>query len=100
MAWHGMAWHGMAWHGGTTFPLECMGQQSILSSSLWPWLQVDLAEELDLPLFMHCRDAWARFFEVLRERRRGVPGVVHCFTGGEEELQTCLAMGLHIGITG
>jgi TatD DNase family protein len=29
-----------------------------------------------------------------------VPGVLHCFTGTESELNACLALGLHIGVTG
>jgi hypothetical protein len=29
-----------------------------------------------------------------------VPGMLHCFTGSGAELQECLALGLHIGITG
>jgi Tat protein secretion system quality control protein TatD with DNase activity len=29
-----------------------------------------------------------------------VPGMLHCFTGNGEELQQCLDLGLHIGITG
>lgn len=32
----------------------------------WFAAQVGLAEELGLPLFMHCRDAWPRFGELLR----------------------------------
>ena len=30
----------------------------------------------------------------------GIPAVVHCFTGSPEELRQCLALDLHIGITG
>jgi hypothetical protein len=29
-----------------------------------------------------------------------VPGMLHCFTGNGQELQQCLDLGLHIGITG
>lgn len=35
-----------------------------------------------------------------RQHRRGVNGVVHCFTGSRAELEAFLEMGLHIGITG
>ena len=66
----------------------------------WFAAQVELAEELQLPLFMHCRDAGARFAALLAAHRRSVPGVVHCFTGGRDELEGLLAAGLHIGITG
>ena len=32
----------------------------------WFVAQVELAEELQLPLFMHCRDAYPRFAQLLR----------------------------------
>ncbi|KAL4449421.1 hypothetical protein ABPG77_007065 [Micractinium sp. CCAP 211/92] len=66
----------------------------------WFAAQVQLAEELRMPLFLHCRDAGARFADILRQHRRGVNGVVHCFTGSRAELEAFLEMGLHIGITG
>lgn len=39
-------------------------------------------------------------FLACRQHRRGVDGVVHCFTGSQAELEAFLEMGLHIGITG
>jgi TatD DNase family protein len=66
----------------------------------WFAAQVELAESLGKPLFLHCRDAEPRFIEILNARRRSVPGVVHCFTGTSDALDTYLRMGLHIGITG
>lgn len=64
--------------------------------------QVALAAELGKPLFMHCRDAGERFAAILavHGERGGAPGVLHCFTGSGEELAQCLALDLHIGITG
>jgi TatD DNase family protein len=62
--------------------------------------QIALAEELQMPLFMHERDARQRFCEILNAARKNVPAVLHCFTGTGEELRTYLDMGLHIGITG
>lgn len=80
--------------------------------------QVALALELRKPLFMHCRDAGDAFAEILRAAggsaaagnggggaegssdSLAVPGVLHCFTGSGAELAQCVALGLHIGITG
>lgn len=63
--------------------------------------QLALAAELNLPVFMHCRDAHERFIEILRPWRDKLPAaVLHCFTGSEQELRECLALDLHIGITG
>jgi TatD DNase family protein len=66
----------------------------------WFTAQVALAEELQLPLFLHERDAQQRFREVLTATRRQTPAVLHCFTGTGNELKSYLDMGLHIGITG
>lgn len=51
----------------------------------------------------NCRDAGAKFAEILGAAgfgSSGVPGMLHCFTGNGEELRQCLELGLHIGITG
>lgn len=63
--------------------------------------QLEIADELALPLIFHERDSQGRFYELLkatpaRDRR----GVVHCFSGTREEMHKYLEMGLHIGITG
>ncbi len=62
--------------------------------------QVALAEELQMPLFLHERDAQQRFSEILKQTRKSVPAVIHCFTGTREESKAYLDLGLHIGITG
>ncbi len=63
--------------------------------------QLELAVELQMPVFMHERDANARFIEILKPYRDRLPAaVLHCFTGAEKELKACLDIDLHIGITG
>ncbi|KAG7390195.1 hypothetical protein PHYPSEUDO_008649 [Phytophthora pseudosyringae] len=65
--------------------------------------QVALACELQMPLFIHEREAHEALVEVLHpfvESGTLPPTVVHCFTGKEEELSKYLAMGLYIGLTG
>ena len=63
--------------------------------------QLELAVEYQLPVFMHERDANKRFVELLMPYIKQLPNaVLHCFTGNQEELERCLALGLHIGITG
>lgn len=63
--------------------------------------QLALAAERRLPVFLHQRDAHADFMAILREHRAAlVGGVAHCFTGHRAELEDCLALDLHIGITG
>ncbi len=66
----------------------------------WFAAQVALAEEVQMPLFLHERDARERFCQILAAARKRVPAVLHCFTGSSQELMGYLDMGLHIGITG
>jgi TatD DNase family protein len=63
--------------------------------------QLSLAAELNMPVFLHCRDAHERFITLLKPWLSKLPGaVLHCFTGTRQELEECLANGLYIGITG
>lgn len=63
--------------------------------------QLELACTLKMPVFMHERDAHARFIKLLDRYRSDLRNiVVHCFTGTEPELRNYLAMDCHIGITG
>lgn len=63
--------------------------------------QVELAVELNMPLFLHQRDAFAPWFEILSPHLANLPAAVtHCFTGNEQELLQCLDAGMYVGITG
>ena len=63
--------------------------------------QLDLASSLEMPVFLHERDAHDLFLDTIREwRERLSKGVVHCFTGSKEQLHAYLDLDLHIGITG
>ena len=63
--------------------------------------QLQLADELNMPVFLHQRDAFAHWQEILQQQFGSqVFGVSHCFTGNLSELRACLDMGLFIGITG
>ena len=61
---------------------------------------LDLAVELNKPLFLHERDAENDFYNILSEYKGKVRGVVHCFTGNKETVQKYLDLGMSIGITG
>jgi TatD DNase family protein len=63
--------------------------------------QLDWGRDCGKPLFLHQRDAHEDFVAVLRQSRAApLRGVAHCFTGTETEMQACLELGLHIGISG
>lgn len=64
--------------------------------------QLDVAVELQLPLFLHSRAAAEDFEGILRERLDSLPkrGLVHSFTGTLEEMQSVVDMGFDVGING
>lgn len=67
----------------------------------WFEEQIKLAEELDMPLFLHERAAYNDFKNILSKHKNICEkSVVHCFTGTGVELQTYLKLGCYIGITG
>lgn len=63
--------------------------------------QLEIACEHGLPVFLHQREAHARFLPILRDYLPDLPrAVVHCFTDDGDALDAYLAADLHIGITG
>lgn len=64
--------------------------------------QLDMACELDMPLFLHSRAASTDFERLLKERLDRLPskGLVHSFTGTLEEMQSIVALGFDVGING
>jgi len=67
----------------------------------WFIRQLEISEELDLPVIFHERESDGSLLEILnRHFKPGRTGVIHCFSGSETELNQYLALGLYIGITG
>ncbi|TAA40999.1 TatD family hydrolase [Corallincola spongiicola] len=63
--------------------------------------QLSLAAELNMPVFLHERDASDTLLAILKPWRDKLPAaVVHCFTGSEIALRQYLELDLHIGVTG
>lgn len=66
--------------------------------------QLDIAVELDLPLFLHSRaaddDFGAILFPYIESGALPRGGVVHSFTGTVEEMKLLVSKGLYIGING
>jgi len=67
----------------------------------WFVRQLEVADELNLPLIFHERDSNGRFLQLIQKtNHRNRTGVVHCFSGSKKELQAYIDLGLYIGITG
>ena len=63
--------------------------------------QLDWAKQLSLPLSIHCRNAFSFMARLLEKHQDGgLHGVMHCFTGTEEEARVYLELGFHLGLGG
>ena len=63
--------------------------------------QLEWARQLHLPLSIHCRNAFDTMVQVLEKKQDGgLRGVMHCFTGTEEEARVFLDLGFHLGLGG
>ena len=63
--------------------------------------QLDWAKQLKLPLSIHCRNAFVKMVKILeRKQDGGLRGIMHCFTGTEEEAKVYLELGFHLGLGG
>lgn len=68
--------------------------------------QLELAKNAHLPIIIHCRpsqksdsDAWDDLFHLLREHWPG-SGVMHCFTGTEDQARRSLDIGFLLSFAG
>ncbi|MFH1752720.1 MAG: TatD family hydrolase [Candidatus Omnitrophota bacterium] len=61
---------------------------------------IELSLDKNLPLVIHSREAHEDTLKLLKGLSRGgIKGVMHCFSGTEEYLNECLALGLFISFT-
>lgn len=81
---------GLDYHWDTTFRQE---QHEALREQL-RW-----AEEYDLPVMIHSRDATEDTLNILREFP-SIKGVMHCFSGSHEVAKQVVEMGYYLGIGG
>ena len=64
-------------------------------------IQLDWAKQLGLPLSIHCRNAFEKMVKIIEKKQDGgLRGVMHCFTGTEEEAKAYLSLGFHLGLGG
>lgn len=64
--------------------------------------QIKIAGEAGLPIVIHTREAWDDTFELIERHWSpfGIPGVMHCFTGGPTEARRCLQLGFFLSFAG
>lgn len=62
--------------------------------------QLDLAAQHDLPVVIHCRDAYPETFDVLEARGLTAPVILHCFQGTRADAERAWARGWFLGVGG
>jgi TatD DNase family protein len=63
--------------------------------------QIRLAIKNDLPIVIHCREAFDEIFEILNEENCDtLRGVFHCFTGDLNQAKKAISLGFILGIGG
>jgi len=62
---------------------------------------IRLAKERSLPLVIHVRQAHEDMRSILKDEfaRGSAKGVIHCFSGGDKDLETYLELGFYISFT-
>jgi TatD DNase family protein len=67
-----------------------------------PWfkMQIEIAQELGLPLFVHERLAFDRAMDLLEQVDSSIPVIIHCFTGTKAECVAYIERGYSISISG
>ncbi len=59
-----------------------------------------LAQEVSLPVIIHCRNAFQDLFAIIQEIGANIPILIHCFTGTKEEAQKALHLGCYLSLSG
>ena len=62
--------------------------------------QIKIANELNLPISIHCRDAIDDCLQILKENRVIRGGVMHCFAGSPEIAKEFIKLGFLLGFGG
>lgn len=64
-------------------------------------IQIAWAKELNLPIVIHCRDAFDEVYDVLLSvQDEKLRGIFHCFSGTKEQADLMVNMGFFLGIGG
>ena len=62
--------------------------------------QIDLANKYNLPISIHCRDAYEDCLNILKAHPVKRGGVMHCYGGSKEMMTEFIKLGFYIGIGG
>lgn len=60
--------------------------------------QIELAIKHDLPIIIHCRDAYLDTFNILKKYNH--KGIMHCYSGSVEMAENFIGLGYYISLAG
>ena len=67
----------------------------------WFVRQLEVAEKCDLPVIIHSREAAADTMDIMRDAsKRGIRGVIHCYSYSLEQALEYVHLGYYIGVGG
>ncbi|MDY6276161.1 MAG: TatD family hydrolase [Bacilli bacterium] len=62
--------------------------------------QIDIANKLNKPISIHCRDAYEDCYEILKAHPVNKGGVMHCYGGSPEMAKMFIKLGFVLGFGG
>lgn len=61
---------------------------------------IELANKMNLPIIIHCRDAHDDTYKILKENKVNKAGIMHCYSGNLEYAKKFLELGYYISFGG
>lgn len=61
---------------------------------------IELANKMNLPIIIHCREAHADTYKILKDNKVNRAGIMHCYSGNLEHVKKFLDLGFYISFGG
>ncbi len=62
--------------------------------------QLKLAKQVQLPVILHARQSFEELYQLVKSLKFDCGGIIHAFTGSEQQAKNWLALGFKLGIGG
>lgn len=62
--------------------------------------QIEFANEMNLPLNIHCREAFGDTLDILKKYNKNSTAIMHCYSGSLDFAKECIKLGIYIAIGG
>lgn len=62
--------------------------------------QIEFANAMNLPLNIHCREAFGDTLEILKKYNKKSTAIMHCYSGSLEFAKECINLGIYIALGG